>query len=199
MQSSTKIDWKPGTMIYPLPAVLISCGATDEEYNIFTVSWVGTICTDPPMCYISVRPQRHSYPIIVKNREFVINLTNEEMAFATDWCGVRSGKNHQKFAEMHLTPGKSNQLQAPIIQESPLSMECRVKEIIPLGTHDMFIAEIMNIQADARFIDETTGQFKMQEAKLIAYSHGHYYKLGEEIGKFGWSVQKKRNATMQKK
>jgi flavin reductase (DIM6/NTAB) family NADH-FMN oxidoreductase RutF len=198
MQSPSKIDWKPGTMIYPLPAVLISCGSTDEEYNILTVSWVGTICTDPPMCYISVRPQRHSYPIIAKNREFVINLTNEEMAFATDWCGVRSGKDHQKFAEMKLTPGKSKQLQAPIIQESPLSMECRVKEIIPLGTHDMFIAEIINIQADARFIDATTGQFKMQEAKLIAYSHGHYYKLGEEIGKFGWSVQKKSNVLKKK-
>lgn len=198
-QSSTKIDWKPGTMIYPLPAVLVSCGATEEEYNILTVSWVGTICTDPPMCYISVRPQRHSYPIIAKNREFVINLTNEEMAFATDWCGVRSGKDYQKFTEMHLTPGISKQLQAPIIQESPLSMECRVKEIIPLGTHDMFIAEVVNIQADARFIDETTGQFKMGKAKLIAYSHGHYYKLGEEIGKFGWSVQKKRSAAMRKK
>jgi flavin reductase (DIM6/NTAB) family NADH-FMN oxidoreductase RutF len=198
MQPSAKVNWKPGTMIYPLPAVLISCGATEQEYNIMTVSWVGTICTDPPMCYISVRPQRHSYPIIAKNREFVINLTNEEMAFATDWCGVRSGKDHQKFDEMHLTPGKSKQLQAPIIQESPLCMECRVKEIIPLGTHDMFIAEIVNIQADARFIDDTTDQFKMQEAKLIAYSHGHYYKLGEEIGKFGWSVQKKSRVLKKK-
>jgi flavin reductase (DIM6/NTAB) family NADH-FMN oxidoreductase RutF len=198
MHPFAKINWKPGTMIYPLPAVLVSCGSTEQEYNIMTVSWVGTICTNPPMCYISVRPQRHSYPIIAKNREFVINLTNEEMAFATDWCGVRSGKDHHKFDEMHLTPGKSIQLQAPIIQESPLSMECRVKEIIPLGTHDMFIAEIINIQADARFIDDATDQFKMQEAKLIVYSHGHYYKLGEEIGKFGWSVQKK-NRVLKKK
>lgn len=198
MQPSSKINWKPGTMIYPLPAVLISCGATEDEYNILTVSWVGTICTDPPMCYISVRPQRHSHPIIEKNREFVINLTTEDMAFATDWCGVRSGKDYHKFTEMHLTPGASSQLQAPIIQESPLSMECRVKEIIPLGTHDMFIAEVVNIQADARFIDEATGQFNMKNAKLIAYSHGHYYKLGEEIGKFGWSVQKKSNATKHK-
>ncbi|MBB3188382.1 flavin reductase family protein [Microbacter margulisiae] len=198
MDKPDRIDWKPGTMIYPLPAVLISCGADEEEYNILTVSWVGTICTDPPMCYISVRPQRHSYPILVKNREFVINLTNEDMAFATDWCGVRSGKHYKKFAEMHLTPGVSKQIKAPIIQEAPMSIECRVKEIMPLGSHDMFIAEVVNIQADARFIDELTGQFKMNEAHLITYSHGHYYKLGEEIGKFGWSVQKKSNATKHK-
>lgn len=143
-----KQDWKPGTMIYPLPAVLVSCGSYKEEYNIITVAWVGTICTNPPMCYISVRPERHSYPILKKNMEFVINLTTKEMAYATDWCGVRSGKNFNKFEEMHLTPGKASIVQAPIIEESPLCIECRIKEIISLGSHDMFIADVVNVKAD---------------------------------------------------
>ena len=186
------VSWKPGTLIYPLPAVLISCGSNEAEYNLITISWVGTICTNPPMCYISVRPERHSYDIIKKNMEFVINLTNEDMAFATDWCGVRSGKDHNKFAEMKLTPAKSELINAPIVKESPLSIECKVKEIIKLGSHDMFIADVVNIQADKRFIDPMTGEFKLFDAKLIAYSHGHYNKLGDEIGKFGWSVKKKK-------
>jgi len=186
------VSWKPGTMIYPLPAVLISCGSTPEEYNLLTISWVGTICTNPPMCYISVRPERHSYEIIKKNMEFVINLTNEDMAFATDWCGVKSGKDYNKFSEMKLTPAKGELVNAPIVKESPLCIECKVKEIIPLGSHDMFIAEVVNVQADSRYIDPETDTFKLAEAKLIAYSHGHYFKLGEEIGKFGWSVRKKK-------
>ena len=186
------VSWKPGTLIYPLPAVLVSCGSNEEEYNLLTISWVGTICTNPPMCYISVRPERHSYDILKKNKEFVINLTNEEMAYATDWCGVRSGKDHNKFKEMNLTPAKSEFISAPIIKESPLSIECRVKEIVKLGSHDMFIADVVNVQADSRYINLETGEFKLSEAKLIAYSHGHYYKLGEEIGKFGWSVKKKK-------
>ena len=183
--------WKPGTMIYPLPAVMISCGETEEEYNILTVSWVGTICTNPPMCYISVRPERHSYEIIKRTGEFVINLTNEELAYATDWCGVKSGKNVNKFNEMKLTPVKAEMINAPIIKESPLCIECKVKEIIPLGSHDMFIADVVNVQADARYIDIETDKFDLQKAKLIAYSHGQYYKLGEEIGRFGWTVKKK--------
>lgn len=186
------VSWKPGTLIYPLPAVLISCGNNEEEYNLLTISWVGTICTNPPMCYISVRPERHSYEIIKRNMEFVINLTNEDMAYATDWCGVRSGKDHNKFAEMNLTPSKSEFINAPIVKESPLSIECRVKEIVKLGSHDMFISDVVNVQADSRYINSETGEFKLSEAKLIAYSHGHYYKLGEEIGKFGWSVKKKK-------
>ena len=186
------VSWKPGTLIYPLPAVLISCGSNEEEYNLLTISWVGTICTNPPMCYISVRPERHSYDIIKKNKEFVINLTNEDMAFATDWCGVKSGKDYNKFQEMKLTPSKSEFISAPIVKESPLSIECRVKEIVKLGSHDMFIADVVNIQADKRYIDPVTGEFKLFEAKLIAYSHGHYNKLGDEIGKFGWSVKKKK-------
>lgn len=188
------ISWKPGTLIYPLPAVLISCGSTPEDYNLITISWVGTICTNPPMCYISVRPERHSYDIIKKNGEFVINLTNEEMAYATDWCGVKSGKDFNKFAEMKLTPVKGEKVLAPIVKESPLCIECKVKEIVKLGSHDMFIAEVVNVQADSKYIDPETDTFKLSEAKLIAYSHGHYYKLGEEIGKFGWTVQKKKKA-----
>lgn len=185
-----KTDWKPGTMIYPLPAALVSCGNSEDEYNLITVAWVGTICTNPPLCYISVRPERHSYNIIKKNMEFVINLTNKEMAFATDWCGIRSGRDYNKFHEMKLTPGKASVVGCPIVEESPLSIECRVKEIISLGSHDMFISEVVNVKADDRFIDKKTG--KMDLSGLMAYAHGNYYELGERIGKFGWSVEKKK-------
>ncbi|MDP4269631.1 MAG: flavin reductase family protein [Bacteroidota bacterium] len=187
-----KVDFKPGTMIYPVPAAIVSCGATEDEYNLITVSWAGTICSDPPMCYISVRPGRHSYPILKKNMEFVINLTTEDMAFATDWVGVRSGKDFNKFEEMKLTPGKATMVNAPIIEESPVCIECRVREVMALGTHDMFIADVVNVKADDKYIDPETGEFKLYDSKLLAYSHGHYYGLGEHIGKFGWSVQKKK-------
>jgi len=187
-----KKNWKPGTMIYPLPAVLISSGADESEYNLLTISWVGTICTDPPMCYISVRPERYSYPIIKKNMEFVINLTTKDMAFATDWCGVRSGKDHDKFKEMNLTPGKASIVNAPIVEESPVCIECRVREVISLGSHDMFIADVLNVLADEKYMDEKTGAFKLREADLLVYSHGFYHELGPMIGKFGWSVQKKK-------
>lgn len=190
--SHKKVSWKPGTMIYPLPAVLVSCGDKEDNYNLLTVSWVGTVCTNPALCYISVRPERHSHPIICRTGEFVINLTNEAMARATDWCGVRSGKDCRKFTEMHLTPLKGEKVKAPIIAESPLSIECKVKQVVPLGSHDMFIAEVLNVQADQRYINPETGTFDMQQAKLIAYSHGHYYRLGEQIGRFGWSVQRKK-------
>lgn len=187
-----KHSWKPGTMIYPLPAVMITCGSTPEEYNIITVAWVGTICTNPPMCYISVRPERHSYPILKKNMEFVINLTTQDLAYATDWCGVNSGKEHHKFEEMHLTPGKAERVSAPIIEESPLCIECRVKEILALGSHDMFIADVVNVLADDKYLNPESGAFNLQKAGLLAYAHGKYYGLGELIGKFGWSVQKKK-------
>ena len=187
-----KENWKPGTLIYPVPAVMITCGNDESEYNILTVSWTGTICSDPAMCYISVRPERHSYPIIKKNGEFVINLTTEELAYATDWCGVRSGKEYNKFKEMNLTPGKSHIVKAPYIEESPLCIECRVKEILSLGTHDMFIAEVVNVLADDKYINPLTKTFNMGKANLLAYAHGQYYGLGELIGKFGWSVQRKK-------
>ncbi len=189
---ANKQSWKPGTMIYPLPAVLVSCGETEDEYNMLTIAWVGTVCTNPAMCYISVRPERHSYPIIRRTGEFVINLTNEALARATDWCGVKSGKDFNKFTEMGLTAVRGEQVSAPIIAESPLSIECKVRDIIPLGSHDMFLAEVVNIQADEQYLDPETGTFDLAKAKLITYSHGHYYKLGEEIGRFGWTVRKKK-------
>ena len=179
-------------MIYPLPAAMISCGSIPEEYNIITVSWVGTICSDPPMCYISVRPSRHSHVIIKRTGEYVINLTTEALARATDWCGVRSGRDFNKFEEMKLTAGKSKLVEAPLIEESPVCIECRVKEIIALGSHDMFISEVVNVKADDQYLDPVTGRFDMQQAGLLAYSHGHYYGLGKKMGKFGWSVEKKK-------
>lgn len=179
-------------MIYPLPAVLVSCGCEPSEYNVLTVAWVGTLCTNPPMCYISVRPERYSYPILQKNGEFVINLTTKDMAYATDWCGVRSGKDYNKFEDMKLTPGKAKVVKAPIIEESPVSIECRVKEIIPLGSHHMFIAEVVNVQADDCYLDKDSGKFELANADPLVYLHGGYFELGEKIGKFGWSVEKKR-------
>ena len=187
-----KHNWKPGNMIYPLPAVLVSCGSEPSEYNVLTVAWVGTLCTNPPMCYISVRPERYSYPIIQKNMEFVINLTTKDMAYATDWCGVRSGKDYNKFEEMKLTLGKAEVVKAPIIEESPVSIECRVKEIIPLGSHHMFVAEVVNVQADDCYLDKDSGRFELASADPWVYLHGGYFELGEKIGKFGWSVEKKR-------
>jgi flavin reductase (DIM6/NTAB) family NADH-FMN oxidoreductase RutF len=186
-----KTDWKPGTLLYPLPAVMVTVGAEPSEYNVLTVSWTGTICSDPPMCYISVRPGRHSYPILRRNMEFVINLTTEELAKATDWVGVRSGRDGNKFKSMHLTPVRAHVVAAPCIEESPLCIECRVKEILSLGTHDMFISEVVNILADEQFIDPKTGAFDMEKAKLLVYSHGKYYGIGKFIGKFGWSVKKR--------
>lgn len=190
--SGEKTAWKPGTMIYPLPAALISCGATPDEYNVLTASWVGTICSNPSMCYVSIRPERHSHPIIERNMAFVINLTTEELARVTDWCGVRSGKDYDKFAECGLTPVPSDKVAAPYIKEAPLSIECNVREVLHLGSHDMFIADVEGVLADNAYIDAETEAFDMEKAGLLVYSHGHYYKTGEPIGKFGWSVEKKR-------
>jgi flavin reductase (DIM6/NTAB) family NADH-FMN oxidoreductase RutF len=187
----SKIIWKPGTMIYPLPAVMVSCGSEPDEYNILTISWTGTICTDPPMCYISVRPSRYSYNIIKKNGEFVINLTTGKLAYATDWCGVKSGADHDKFKEMGLTPGTATKIKAPIILESPVNIECIVKEIKELGTHHMFISEVVAVHAEKEFFDEKTGLFRLNDAGLLCYSHGRYYETGKYIGKFGFSVEKK--------
>lgn len=187
-----KEDWKPGTMIYPLPAVMVSCGNTPDNYNIVTVAWTGTICTNPPMCYISLRPERHSYHLIKENMEFVINLTTKSMAYATDWCGVRSGKDYHKFEEMHLTPGKCSIVQAPLIEESPLCIECRVKEIVALGSHHMFMADVVNIRAENQNLDPITGKLMLAETNPLVYVHGNYYELGSKIGKFGWSVEKKK-------
>lgn len=185
-----KVQWKAGTFIYPIPAVMVSCG-TMEKSNIITVAWTGILNTNPAMCYISVRPERYSHDIIKENGEFVINLTTEKLARATDWCGVRSGRAYDKFKEMKLTKEKGNFVKAPLIKESPVSVECRVKEIIPLGSHDMFVAEVLSIDADEKYIDEK-GAFDISKCNLMAYANGGYYPLGKKIGKFGFSVQKKK-------
>lgn len=186
----SKQIWKPGTMLYPVPAVMVSCGDIDNEKNILTIAWTGTINSDPAMTYISVRPSRHSYNIIKNSGEFIINVTTEELAFATDFCGVRSGKDIDKFAQMNLTPEKASSVKCPAIKESPINIECKVKDIIPLGTHDMFISEIISVMADEKYIDES-GRFNFEASKPICYSHGEYYGLGKYIGKFGYSVEKK--------
>jgi len=180
-------------MIYPLPAVMVSCGAVPEEYNIITIAWTGTVSSDPPMCYISVRPQRHSYTIIKKTGAFVINLTTQDLVRATDWCGVRSGAKYNKFREMNLTPLKSDFVSAPMIKESPVNIECRVTEVKELGVHHMFLAEVLAIHADEKYIDPDSGAFHFEKARPVCYSHGKYYEVGNFLGKFGFSVKKKRN------
>lgn len=177
-------------MLYPLPVVMVSCGDSPENYNIITAAWTGIVCSDPPMCYISVRKERHSHPIISKNKDFVINLTTEALAKATDWCGVRSGRDYNKFKEMHLTPEQADVVKAPMIAESPVNIECKVMEIKELGSHDMFMAEIVAVHGDEKYFDPSTGLFQLNQAELITYSHGKYYTLGEKIGKFGFSVEK---------
>lgn len=186
-----KISWKPGTMIYPLPAAIITCGTCPDEWNMLTVAWLGTICTNPAMCYISVRPERFSYPLLTKSMEFTINLTTKKMAYATDWVGVRSGADYNKWEKTGLTPLPGEKVASPTIMESPLSIECRVKSIMNLGSHDMFISEVLNVRADSEFIDPDTGAFDLEKSGLMAYSHGKYFELGPVIGKFGYSVKKK--------
>ena len=187
-----KQSWKPGTMIYPLPAVLVSCGESEQEYNLFTVAWTGTVCTNPPMCYISVRPERHSYEIIKRTGEFVINLTTASLARATDWCGVRSGRDYDKFSEMGLKAESAAVVKAPVVAESPVSIECRVRQVIELGSHDMFLADVVNVLVDEEYINPKTGKLELERAEIITYSHVEYFRLGEMIGHFGWSVRKKK-------
>lgn len=190
--------WKPGNMLYPLPAVMVSCGATEKEHNIITISWTGTVCTNPAMLYISVRKERHSYNIIKKNGEFVVNLTTKELAEATDWCGVKSGRDFDKFKEMKLTKEKANFVKAPLIAESPVNIECKVTEIKELGSHDMFLAEVLAVNVDEKYIDPETDLFKLFDAGLIHYSHGNYFTQGEKLGKFGHTVMKAKTKKKQK-
>ena len=185
----SKQEWKPGTILYPIPAVMVSCG-TMEKSNILTIAWTGTVNSDPAMTYISVRPERYSYDIIKNSGEFVINVTTEELAFATDWCGVRSGAKFDKFKEMKLTKAPALHVDCPIIAESPINIECKVRQEIPLGTHNMFLADIVGVQADEKFMEEG-GRFDFAASNPIAYSHGEYYTLGKKLGKFGYSVKKK--------
>ena len=182
--------WKAGTFVYPIPAVMVTSG-TFENANIMTVAWTGIINTNPAMCYISVRPERYSYNLIKENGEFVINLTNEKLAYATDWCGVRSGSKYDKFKEMKLKKEKGKFVKCPLIKESPVAVECKVKEIKELGSHHMIIADVLSIDADKKYIDEN-GAFDISKCNLIAYSNGGYYSLGKKIGKFGFSVAKKK-------
>ncbi len=193
-----KVNWKPGNMIYPIPAVMVSCGVSIEEFNIITIAWTGTICSDPPMCYISVRPGRHSYDIIKRAGEYVINLATVDLTRATDWCGVRSGSKYNKFKQMGLTPGRATVVNAPIIEEAPVHIECRVKEVVPLGTHDMFISDVVNVMADDAYLNKNTGAFRLDLAKPMCYSHGSYFSIGKKLGKFGFSVEKKKKKKRKK-
>ena len=184
--------WKPGNMLYPLPAVMVSTADKKGNDNILTVAWAGTVCTNPAMLSISVRPERYSYPMICESGEFVVNLTNQRLARAADWCGVRSGRDVDKWKEMKLTRGKAETLgYAPLIQESPVNIECKVKEILELGSHHMFLAEVSAVQVDDRYMEES-GKFQLNDSGLITYSHGEYFSMGKSLGRFGWSVKKKR-------
>lgn len=189
--------FKPGNMLYPVPAVMVSCGLFGEKQNIITVAWAGTINSSPAMVSISVRKERYSYDIIKETKEFVINLVTEELVYATDYCGVKSGRDVDKFKEMHLTPLKSVKINAPSIAESPVNIECKVKDIIPLGSHDLFLAEVVNVTVDDKYMDEK-GTFHINDAKLAAYSHGEYYGLGKKLGSFGYSVKKPVNSNKSK-
>ena len=182
--------WKSGTFIYPIPAVMVSCGDMDKS-NIITVAWTGILNTNPAKVYISVRPTRYSYDIIKKTGEFVINLTTKELSYATDWCGVKTGAKVDKFKEMKLTKQKCEFVSAPAIKESPVSIECRVTDIKEFGSHHTFIADVLSIDADEKYIDEK-GAFDISKCNLIAYANGGYYELGKKVGKFGYSVEKKK-------
>ena len=182
--------WKPGNMLYPLPAVMVSTADTKGNDNIITVAWTGTICTDPAMLYISVRPERYSYHMLKESGEFVVNLTTEQLARATDWCGVRSGRDYDKWREMKLTRGKAEKLSyAPTIAESPVNIECKVTEVKELGSHHMFLAEVKAVQVDEKYM-EKNGKFALNSTGLLTYSHGEYHVLGKPLGRFGWSVKK---------
>ncbi len=185
-----KITWKPGTFVYPIPAVMVSCG-TMEKSNIITVAWTGIINTNPAMVYISVRPTRYSYNLIKDQGEFVINLTTKNLVKATDWCGVKTGAKVDKFKEMKLHKEKANFVKCPMIKESPVSVECKVKEIKELGSHTMFISEVVAINVDEKYIDNK-GAFDITKCDLMAYANGNYLAMGKKLGKFGFSVKKKK-------
>lgn len=181
--------WKPGTLLYPLPAVLVSCGDYAHS-NLMTAAWTGTVCTNPAMLYVSIRPERYSYGIIRERGEFTVNLTTAAMARATDYCGVKSGRDTDKWAGSGLHPVPGVGVACPAVEESPISIECRLRQIIPLGSHDMFLAEVVDVLADERYMD-ADGRFDLAKAGLMNYSHGHYYCQGRPLGHFGFSVRRK--------
>ena len=191
MQESKKQVWKPGNMLYPLPAVMVSCADKEGNSNILTIAWAGTVCTNPPMVSISVRPERYSYPMIHETGEFVINLTTEKLVRATDLCGVKSGRDTDKWKEARLTPLPGNQVKVPLIKESPVNLECRVRQEIPLGSHTMFLADVVSVTVDEAYMDENN-RFHLEDSDPICYSHGQYFSLGKVLGKFGYSVARKK-------
>ncbi len=186
----SKVMWKPGTFLYPIPAVMVSCG-TMEKSNIITVAWTGILNTNPAMVYISVRPSRYSYNLIKNQGEFVINLTTKDLVKITDWCGVKTGAKVDKFKEMNLHKEKANFVKCPMIKESPVSVECKVREIKELGSHTVFVADVLAINSDDKYIDNN-GAFDISKCNLISYANGGYYSMGKKLGKFGFSVQKKK-------
>ena len=183
--------WKAGNMLYPVPAVMVSCQRPGEKPNIITIAWAGTVCSSPAMVSISVRPERYSYDILRETKEFVISLTTKELAFAADYCGVKSGREVDKFKEMGLTPCPSKEIKSPGIEESPVNIECKVRDVIPLGSHDLFLAEVAAVGVDEDYLDEK-GKFHLNDTGLVAYSHGEYRELGQYLGKFGYSVKKNK-------
>ena len=185
----SKLTWKPGTLLAPLPPVMVSCGGLSRP-NIITVAWTGIVNSDPAMTYVSIRPERHSYGLIKDSGEFVINLTTKALVWAADWCGVKSGRDVDKFAKQHLTPEKASEVEAPLIAESPLNLECRVEQVIPLGTHHMFLSRIVAVDVDPKLLD-AKGMLRLEKAGLVVYSHGEYFALGRQLGTFGCSVRKK--------
>ena len=194
-----KQEWKPGNMLYPVPAVMVSCGREGETPNIITVAWAGTICSDPAMLSISVRPERYSYDIIRETGEFVVNLTSKELTRATDWCGVKSGRDVDKFKEMNLTAAPAVHLKgAPIIAESPVNIECKVVKKEELGSHHMFLAEVVAVHVDEQYLDEKN-RFALEKTELISYVHGEYYSLGKLLGNFGYSIRKREKEKKNRK
>lgn len=189
----SKQNWKPGNMLYPAPSVMVSCKLGENRPNIITIAWAGTICSDPPMVSISVRPERYSYDIIRQSGEFVINLVTKDLVRACDYCGVRSGKDHDKFKENNLTEYYSDFISAPAISESPVNIYCKTDEVISLGSHDMFIAKVVGITVDEKYM-EGDRKFDLAATDLVSYIHGEYFGEGEKLGKFGYSVQKKRRS-----
>lgn len=183
--------WKPGNMLYPLPVVMVSCKRRGEKPNIITIGWTATVNTSPPMTSISIRPSRYSYQMIKESGEFVINLTTKNLIYAADYCGVKSGRDVNKFDHLHLTPCESSLVEAPGILESPVNIECKVKEIKNLGSHDMFLAEVLAVHVDEKYMDRK-GEFLLNQTGLVTYSHGEYFELGKTLGKFGFSVEKKK-------
>ncbi len=188
--------WRGGALIAPVAPVMVSCGSL-KKANVLTVAWTGITCTNPPKTYISVRPSRYSYNLIKKSGEFVINLTPSQLVRTCDFAGVRSGKDIDKFKALHLTAEPATQISAPMIKECPVSLECKVTDIIPLGSHDMFLADILAVNVDKKYINEN-GKLNLSKAGLLAYAHGEYFTLGKRVGSFGFSVRKKRNKTSKK-